>query len=333
MPHYPKPFFRSDRGLWYVQINGRQLNLGGDQDAAFRKYHELMQQPAEIRTELVVGVIEGFLDWCQRRRSARTYAGHKWHLQRFLNSLPNADRLTVDQLKPFHVLNWVDAHPSWGKTYRRNAIGSVQRAFRWALQVGHIEKSPVANIAKPSAERREQLISEAEYRRILAFARDECFRDLLIFSWETGARPQETRIVEAHHFNPEQRRIEIPPGEAKGGKRPRVILLTEAALAVVRRRVKIHPRGPIFRNHCGRTWKQSAINCRLGRMKKKLGVKYALYSFRHSFATRLLTAGADSLSVSALLGHADGTMLARVYSHLDKNLDFLHGVLTSKSGG
>lgn len=28
MPHYPEPFFRKSRGLWYVQLEGTQHNLG-----------------------------------------------------------------------------------------------------------------------------------------------------------------------------------------------------------------------------------------------------------------------------------------------------------------
>ena len=34
MAHFPKPFFRPVRNLWYVQIDGRQINLGADKDAA-----------------------------------------------------------------------------------------------------------------------------------------------------------------------------------------------------------------------------------------------------------------------------------------------------------
>jgi hypothetical protein len=37
MPHYPKPFFRKSRQLWYVQIDGR-INLGPDCNAAFVQY-------------------------------------------------------------------------------------------------------------------------------------------------------------------------------------------------------------------------------------------------------------------------------------------------------
>ena len=28
MPRYPKPFYRPNRRLWYMQIDGRQHNLG-----------------------------------------------------------------------------------------------------------------------------------------------------------------------------------------------------------------------------------------------------------------------------------------------------------------
>jgi hypothetical protein len=49
MAHYPKPFFRPARNLWYVQIDGRQFNLGADQAVAFKNYHSLMQQRAEAK--------------------------------------------------------------------------------------------------------------------------------------------------------------------------------------------------------------------------------------------------------------------------------------------
>jgi hypothetical protein len=42
VPDYPKPFFRAPRGLWYVQIDGRQVNLGPDTD-----WHDL--SPVDIR--------------------------------------------------------------------------------------------------------------------------------------------------------------------------------------------------------------------------------------------------------------------------------------------
>ena len=90
---FPKPFFVKARGVWRVQIQGRQYNLGPDEAEAWNRYHELIARPPEVATDLVVGIIEGFLEWCQRRvdqgeRTPRTYKWYKQHLQSFVDWLP-----------------------------------------------------------------------------------------------------------------------------------------------------------------------------------------------------------------------------------------------------
>ena len=42
---FPKPFYRTARNAWFLQVGGKQIKLGPDRDAAFRRYHELMGQP------------------------------------------------------------------------------------------------------------------------------------------------------------------------------------------------------------------------------------------------------------------------------------------------
>jgi integrase len=198
-------------------------------------------------------------------------------------------------------------------------------------------------------------------------------------AWHTGARPQEVVRVEARHIDADNRRIVLPPNEAKGKKRFRIIYLNDHALRLVKARAAEHPTGTIFRNAKGAAWKAAAVNNRFCRLQQALGrehqggvtpdlgavralaatlrpektvkgevmaktekellrearkklvarasaasgTKYALYTFRHTFSNRLLTAGVDSLTVSTLLGHVDGTMLAKVYSHLQKNAQHL----------
>jgi hypothetical protein len=43
VPHFPKPFFKKSRKAWYVEVDRKQINLGPDQDAAFERYHQIMQ--------------------------------------------------------------------------------------------------------------------------------------------------------------------------------------------------------------------------------------------------------------------------------------------------
>ena len=72
---------------------------------------------------------------------------------------------------------------------------------------------------------------------------------------------------------------------------------------------------------------------RIAELAREQGTKWCLYHFRHSFATRMLEAGMDALTVSALLGHADGAMLAKVYSHLSRNGAYLRDAVKAAHRG
>jgi integrase len=326
MPHYPKPFFRADRGLWYVQLNGKQHNLGREKKDAFHRYHELMHAPTPVASTLVAGVIDGFLEWTKEHRAPRTFEWYLDFLQSFISSLPDKEMRT-DDLRPFHVHQWADSHKAWGPSCKRGAITAIQRAFLWAEKLGHIEKSPIRYIEKPKPKRRENPLSQKDFDALIAEVNDQPFKDLLQFCWETGCRPQEVRHIEARHFNAKRSTIELPPDEAKGKKRWRIIYLTETAVAIVKRLAKFRPHGKLFRNTEGNPWKNYAIVNRFSNLKEKLGRQFALYDLRHSFATRLLAKGSDPISVAALLGHVDGTMLCKNYEHISTDADHLRGQL------
>jgi len=333
----PTPFFVTARGVWRVQINGRQVNLGPDQSQAWKKYHEIMARPPEVEASLVVGVIEGFLDWCQRRvdrqeLEPRSYEWYRQHVQSFVDWLPAPKMLTVDRLKPFHVQNWLDSKPTWGHNHRVGAITAIKRAFNWAEQQGHILKSPIRQIVKPTAKRREQFLTASDFKALLAVVKDATFRDVIEFCWETGCRVQEVRVIEAVHFQADRGRVELPAALAKGKKWPRSIVLTRRAEEIVRRLASRHPKGLLFRNARGNAWTAQTFNCRFCRIENKLGVKYTLTALRHSFATRLLEAGTDHITVAALLGHRDATMLARVYQHVGEKNNYLREKLLKVSG-
>src|SRR5262249_8613215 len=119
----------------------------------------------------------------------------------------------------------------------------------------------------------------------------------------------------------------FPPEEAKGKKRWRVIRLNQRAADILKRRMEGRNDGKVFLNAAGRSWTAYAINCRFCRLKKHTGIKHFAYSWPHGVATRKLIAGHDHLTVAELLGHADGTMLAKVYAHLAQADDHLRKAL------
>lgn len=415
MAHMPWPVYRADRKIWFVEIQKQQITLGKHPDGApapqkkagkwdppkaileayfaeMARHAErgdpesetLQAAPAPGRDDaLAVVILDRFLDWCQKHRAD----SFTWYRQRIVQFCRFHTReftvadLTVSQLKPFHVQEWVDSHPDWSPTHKRGSTVAVQRAFRWAEKGGRIVKNPVGDVDKPEAGKRELILSSEEFGRLVGRYPDQQFRDVLNFAWHTGARPQETVRIEKRHFEEVQARVVLPPKEAKGKRRFRVIYLDGVALEIVKRLCDASPSGPIFRNTQGTPWTAWAINCRFNRLQQSLGrekfggkipvsdenvaelaaklpktrvdkghtveksdrdlkrearkklrnkvaAKYGkklfLYAMRHSFAHRMLTdSGVDSLTVSTLLGHADGSMLARVYSHLDQNTEHL----------
>jgi integrase len=315
-----KPWFRKDSQAWFICINGKQMNLGKEKEEAHRRFHEIMATNAppkkeELSVHLAVELIELFLQWTEAHRAPKTLKGYKDFLTSFVASLPDKN-IPTDKLKPIHVHNWVDAHPTWGDTSKRDAIVAVKRAFLWAEKIGYIERTPLPYIEKPQAHRRDNPISAEDFKTLLSHVKDQAFKDLLEFAWESGCRPQEARHIEAKHVNAERGRIEFPPGEAKGKMRWRFIYSTEKAAAIIGRLMKEHPEGKLFLNTRGRPWKNFAICNRFSKLKDKLGKQYAAYDLRHSFATRQLKNGTDQATVAALLGHVDATMFFRVYEHV-----------------
>ena len=166
MPKMPKPWYRKDRGLWFIQRNGKQHNLGPDRELAFRRYYELMAQPAPQKNaatvdgQCVAAIIDAYLEWCQAHRSPATYGWYKRHAQSFVSAIPAS--LTVAEFKPFHVQLWIDRHPMWAPGNRRGAMLAIQRAFNWAAKLGHVDRNPVALLEKPQGGRREAVIRDAE---------------------------------------------------------------------------------------------------------------------------------------------------------------------------
>jgi site-specific recombinase XerD len=130
--------------------------------------------------------------------------------------------------------------------------------------------------------------------------------------------------MEARHYK--NGRIKFPVKESKGKKRARIIYLNDTAKAIVERRIG---EGFIFTNRSGNQWTAYAINCRMRRLAEKTGKHFALVDLRHGFATRMLESGLDHTVVAKLLGHANAAMLARVYSHVGNNQDFLQKQLDS----
>jgi integrase len=305
MPHQPWPFFRAPRNTWFVELNKKQVPLGKHPRAAppprkgddgkwivprqiMAEYYRAMGSgadgacPASPRARddepvTVAEVLDEYLGWLrdQRHKAKRTVEWYEKYLQSFLDGLED-QLLPVAKLAPRHVTRWLALHPGW-TSGRRGAITAVQRALNWSAREGLLKslgmRSPLAGMEKPPQGRREQLISEAELRDILACVKDQCFRDLVYAAWDTGCRPDELFTVEASFFDPVNGAWVFPLKESKGKRHRRIVYLTDRMVALTNRLAEAHPTGPLFRNADGSSWCGSAAKCRFQRIHVALGLK------------------------------------------------------------
>lgn len=318
----PKPFLRSQTQSWYVQIGPKQIPLGKDKKAAFDKYHEIMAQRRKAEPspdDTVHRIFNRYLDWCKDNRSPATFDKSRRHLKRFAQHI--GPQLRITNLKKHHVQEWIDKdYVGKSSTYMNTAMTAVVTALNWALEFDYIDKNPIAGIRKPKRRVREFFLPPEKWNEIVSSIRDREFRDYCTFGLSTGSRPQETRAVEARHYDRENSRLVFGREESKGKKQQRVIYLDDTAKEIVERLAKRYPTGVIFRNTKGRPWTKDAVNCRFRHLKKKFALpELCAYTLRHSFAYAKLASGVEPHFVSKLLGHTDGRMLETRYGHVEKN--------------
>jgi integrase len=277
-------------------------------------------KPGEVLVDLV---LEEYMRWVEVNRSPASFDLHKRLLHQFGKSIPRT--LAVDNVKPFHVTRVMDAKAAdWSPTTRRTFASAVQRAFNWALDQGLIDRNPIQKLAKPAAEPREMAITPAEHARILDAVASPGFRDLLELAWETGLRPQEIRAIESRHVDLEAGTIRFPRSESKGKRSIRVVYVSTArGREIIARLCRERPEGPILLNGKGKPWTRFAISDVFRRVAQKTGTKVHLGAYRKGFVTEALKNGVDTVTVAHLVGHANATMISRVYAKVHQDPEYM----------
>jgi len=276
----------------------------------------------------VHNLVGKYLEWCGRNRSPATFTWYKGHLGCFLAFMRESAEMPALDLKPYHVQEWIDSQTTWGSTHKRGGMVALQRVYNWSDEMGYVEGSPIKKLKKPSGERRESYMKPEDFDALLDhLPPGDPFRDLLTFVWYTGCRPQEARAIEARHVNLARECIVFPKEEAKGKRYNRTIYLYGPALTIIQQLLPQRPTGKLFLNCRAGEWTKHAVCNRMNRLSEMTGTPMAMYDARHGFGTRKIKQGHDSITVSKLMGHVDANMLARVYSHIEKDDDFMKKAL------
>jgi integrase len=318
---------------WYTTLHGKQIFIAdGDvsYEDAWAIYCGRYTTPSPDKV-LVKAVLNRFLGWCEANRSPATFKWYSGYLRGFASTIPN--NLAVSRLKKFRVQEWIDDNDDWGDNSKNGAVRALKGSLNWALDQELITANPIARFKAPQRSGRELWLDDKQFDQLLTHVNDS-FAEYLQFAFETGARPQEIKILAAKNFD--GTKFTLDRKDSKGKKHVRVIYLTPRLQKLVKGLCKLNPEGPIFTNRDGRPWTPNSVRCRFLRRLKKNGKKYhaglsvkmkmpglCATTLRHSFCTNALIRGVDVLTVAKLMGHKDATMVMRVYNHLAQNHSYL----------
>lgn len=346
MPRQPSLNYWAERDLWYFNKDRQRHFIDHPEgekkpkkaadgwkpipDQVREEFYKILSAKTtpEVRSDAVAAVMDAFLAWSLENRAAKTWRGYKDFCQSFLDKYGT---ISVGELKPFHVQNWINEQTSWNSTTKRGAVTCLKRVMRWAVKFGYIESSPISEMEKPQALTRTKTITPEEFETLLnAVPEDDTFRDLLILSWDLGGRPQEIKGLEARHVDFDKRVCILPTQEEKKKRAPRVIFITtDRALQILQRCCEQYPAGKILRNRLGNPWTASAVKIRFRNLQEKLGKRYCQYMLRHTWITRALAGGMDSHKVAKASGHSSTAMLDKVYSHVAEDYGHMLSELQS----
>jgi integrase len=314
MPRRATPWWRAARHMFYGTVAGRQVPLNVTDPAdlaaaweALRTLQRLAAEDASTAPRTVAHLVTAFLADVRSRVKPRTFKGYSWYAGLFKARL--GSRAIADLAAA--VLE-ADARVSgWSSSTRNNYLSTAVTVLTWGgVKLDRAVKKP----RKESAGMK-SLIAEDTYRRMLTITRGD-WRGIVEFLWETGARPSEAAAVELPFVSFAGGVVVLQDHKtAESTGADRLIYLTDAAAAVLRRQADRYGAGLLFRSQRGGPLSAQAFVMKFRRLSANLGVRVTAYGFRHSFACRALDSGLTDSEVAELLGQSGTAMLHKHYKH------------------
>lgn len=234
--------------------------------------------------------------------------------------------VTYSVLKEFII--WIGKGNANARTQAR-ILSGIRAFFKFLLIEGVIEENPSSLLESPKIGLRlPQVLSVEEIDRIVEvidLSKPEGHRNKAIIETLYGCGLRVSELVNL-------KLTDIHFGEGfvtvtgKGNKQ-RIVPISNKALKEIdlyridRNRLKnIYDENIVFLNRRGRKLTRAMIFTMIRRQAGLAGVmkKISPHTFRHSFATHMIEAGADLRAVQEMLGH-ESILTTEIYTHIDRS--------------
>ncbi len=266
--------------------------------------------------EEVTALVERFLQDLERQEaSPRTRASYRLDLvhffrwfERTVGDSPTPEAVTPTDIREYrgHLLNVEQRQPA---TVNRR-LAALRRFFQWAKAMGLAKELPTENVkGVASSPRAPRWLEKREVDRLIrAVERHGNKRDLAIVLTlrHTGLRVSELSSLTLADVETSERKGSLTIRSGKGGKF-RVLPLNVDARRAISSYLEVRPAvsvDQLFVGQRGQGISPRAVELLVTKYARLANLEGVTpHTLRHSFGKHALDAGADLVSVAALLGH------------------------------
>lgn len=234
--------------------------------------------------------------------------------------------VTYPDLREF--LNWFAGDNQNPRTQARTLSG-IRAYFRFLLIEGEINENPASLLESPRIGLRlPEVLSVSEIDRMvdsIDLSKPEGHRNKAIIETLYGCGLRVSELVNLKltdiHFSDG---FVVVTGK---GNKQRLVPISEKTLREIelyrqkRGHLRaIHDQNILFLNRRGRKLTRAMIFEIIKDLAARAGIKKNIspHTFRHSFATHMIEAGADLRAVQEMLGH-ESIMTTEIYTHIDRS--------------
>jgi len=293
-------------------------------------FEEQAQKPrSAVSGEKVMlsDLVSLYMEWSKENRAEGTWRLYDSYLHQFLSFHGNHPVSSITRFDIERFYTWAKKNGGRGPNAGNMQLRHVKTALLWAEDMDlcpcPVRKFPRASETPPETIR----FNDEEMRKFIAAIPDPDFRDMVIFGFLTGLRPQELRGLRKEHVKQDDEgNVYLYIERHKTAKttrqpKPRSVPLVPEAADIARRLIAKHKKCPyVFVNGNGALpYKANVLRQRFRRACKRAGIKpRPPYSMRHTFGSMQAEANINQACLSHLMGHSQIRTTSRYVTPTDE---------------
>ncbi len=277
-------------------------------------------------------IYESYLSYIEyeRRLSEKSVESYSREIREFISYLSSLG-LSEIPVESIYLENYIKKRSDDGISERtvERVLSSLRSFYSFLIIEDIVTKNPAKELDRPKSHMRlPKTLSEKSVERLLdAFGDDELsLRDWALFEliYSSGMRISEALSLDVSSIDLESGSIRVI---GKRDKERSVFIGSVSREALRLYLIEVRPKlvkrkrekeKALFLNKNGTRLTRQGAYLKYKKIVENLGLDATIHTLRHSFASHMISRGADIRSLQEMLGHSD-IKTTQIYTHLDNS--------------